>query len=82
MPTQVKRPHGFRDLFLYIVVGVAIAALAILLGVHKAKTGHSFKETISIVGVLFLGGCGTAFLLLRGRVGKAIRAGRRKPLTR
>jgi hypothetical protein len=82
MPTQVKRSHGVRDLFLYMLIGVAIAALAILLGVHQAKTGHSSKEMISIVGVLFLGGCGAAFLLLRWRIGKAIGAARRKALTK
>jgi hypothetical protein len=40
MPTQENRSHRVRDFFLYTVIGVAIAASAILLGVHQAKTGH------------------------------------------
>jgi len=40
MPTLKNRFHRVRDFFLYIVIGVAVAALAILLGVHQAKTGQ------------------------------------------
>ena len=40
MPTLKNRPHRVRDCFLYIVIGVAFAALAIVLGVHQAKTGQ------------------------------------------
>jgi hypothetical protein len=37
MPALENRSHRVRDFFLYIVIGVAVAALAILLGVHQAK---------------------------------------------
>jgi hypothetical protein len=40
MPTLENRSHRVRDFFLYIVIGVAVAALAILLGAHQAKTGQ------------------------------------------
>ena len=40
MPRLKNRSHRVRDFFLYIVIGVAVAALAILLGVHQAKTGQ------------------------------------------
>ena len=82
MPKKVKRSPRLRDLFLYIVIGVAIAALAILLGVYQSKTGLLYKEMISIVGVLFLAGCGAAILLLRWRAEKAFSAARRKLLTK
>jgi hypothetical protein len=35
-----NRSHRVRDFFLYIVIGVAFAGLAIVLGVHQAKTGQ------------------------------------------
>jgi|HubBroStandDraft_4_1064222.scaffolds.fasta_scaffold34875_1 hypothetical protein len=40
MRTLKNRSHRVRDFFLYIVIGVFVAALAILLGVHQAKTGQ------------------------------------------
>ena len=40
MPTLKNRSHRVRDFFLYIVIGVAVATLAALLGVHQAKTGQ------------------------------------------
>jgi|SRR6185312_13171853 cation transport ATPase len=40
MPKPKNRSHRVRDFFLYIAIGVAFAALAIVLGVRQAKTGQ------------------------------------------
>jgi hypothetical protein len=40
MPKLKNGSHRVRDFFLYIVIGVAVAALAIVLGVHQAKAGQ------------------------------------------
>ncbi len=40
MPTLNRRSHRLRDFSLYVVIAVAVAGLAILIGVHSAKTGQ------------------------------------------
>jgi hypothetical protein len=47
MPALENRSHRVRDFFLYIVIGVAVAALAILLGVHQAKNRSAARPSVS-----------------------------------
>ena len=50
MTTLKNRPHRVRDFLLYVVIGVAFAALAIVLGVHQAKTGQPTDFAFKWIG--------------------------------
>lgn len=50
MPKLNHRPHRLRDFSLYILIAVAFAGLAILLGVHAAKTGQQPDVAFKWVG--------------------------------
>jgi len=50
MPKPNNRSHRLRDAFLYILIAVAVAGLAILLGVHAAKTGQQPNKVGSVFG--------------------------------
>lgn len=73
MPTQENRSHRVRDFFLYIVIGVAVVAVAILLGVHQAKTGQPSDVPFKWIAFAL----NTAFVF--GSSLKATRSWLRKP---
>ncbi len=50
MPKLNRRSHRLMHLLLYIFIAVAVAGLAILLGVHSAKTGQRPDRLASIFG--------------------------------
>jgi membrane protease YdiL (CAAX protease family) len=54
MPKLNRRSHRLRDLFLYILIAVAVAGLAILLGVHAAKTGQRPDRLASVFGFVLV----------------------------
>ncbi len=60
MPKLDRRPHRLRDFSLYILIGVAVAGFAILLGVHSAKTAQRpelvFKWVGFVLNTLFVFG--------------------------
>jgi len=60
MPALNRRSHRLRDFSLYILIAVAVAGFAILLGVHSAKTGQqpdvAFKWPGFALNTLFVFG--------------------------
>jgi hypothetical protein len=54
MPKLKRRSHRLRDFFLYILIAVAVAGLAILLGVHAAKTGQRPDRLASVSGFVLV----------------------------
>ena len=60
MRTLNRHSHRLRDFSLYILIAVAVAGLAILLGVHSAKTGQrpdvAFKWVGFALNTLFVFG--------------------------
>jgi predicted lysophospholipase L1 biosynthesis ABC-type transport system permease subunit len=58
---------------------VQIIGVIVYVGAVAALTWVTAKEMISIVGLIFLGGCGAAFLLLRWRVRKALAGAHKQP---
>jgi|SRR5579862_7271850 len=50
MPALNRRSHRLRDFSLYILIAVAVAGFAILLGVHSAKTGQQPDVTFKWAG--------------------------------
>lgn len=61
MPTLNRRSHRLRDFSLYVLIAVAVAGLAILIGVHSAKTGQQpdvvFKWVGLALNTVFVFGC-------------------------
>jgi len=50
MVQQNRQSHRLRDFILYLALAVAVAGLAILLGVYQAKTGRSSQFSLKWVG--------------------------------
>jgi len=50
MPKLNRRSRRLRNFFLYILIAVAVAGLATLLGMHAAKTGQQPNKAGAIVG--------------------------------
>ncbi len=61
MPTLKRRSHRLRDFSLYVVIAVAVAGLAILIGVNSAKAGQQpdvvFKWVGFALNTVFVFGC-------------------------
>jgi len=45
-----ERSHRLRDFLLYIAIGTSLAVLAIILGVHQAKTGQKPEVLLKWIG--------------------------------
>jgi|SRR6185437_4938165 len=71
------RNFGSRKLSAVQVVGFILICAILVYPVWRMA-----KEMTSLVGLLFLAGCGACFLLLRWRVSKVGSAARRPPLTK
>jgi hypothetical protein len=50
MDRRQERSHRLRDLLAYSAIGSSLAALAILIGVHLAKTGQKPENLIKWIG--------------------------------
>ncbi len=50
MERRQEHSHGLRDFLLYIAVGTSLAVLAIILGVHQAKTGQKPEVLLKWIG--------------------------------
>ncbi len=51
---QNRQSHRLRDFILYLALAVALAGLAILLGVYQAKTGRSSQASLKWVGFVLM----------------------------
>jgi len=67
-----RRPHHLRDFTLYILIAMAIAGFAILLGVLSGKTGQRPEIVAKWVGLAGLLLCGAVFLVMRWRLRKML----------
>ena len=70
--TAANEARFWRNIISGKLTTVQIIGVIVYAGAVAALTWLTAKEMISIVGLLFLGGCGAAFLLLRWRVRKAL----------
>ena len=61
------------------VRAVHVVVIVLVCGVLAAPVWDMVKAMTSIVGWLFLAGCGALFLLLRWRVRKALADARKRP---
>jgi hypothetical protein len=50
MERRKERSHRLRDFLLYIAIGTSLAVLAIILGVHQAKTGQKPEVFLKWIG--------------------------------
>ena len=48
--TKSPGSHRLKDLFLYIAIGSSLAVLAVILGVHQAKTGQKPEVLLKWTG--------------------------------
>ena len=78
--TAANEARFWRNIISGKLSTVQRVGVLVICGAVAALTWLTAKEMISIEGLLFLVGCGAAFLLLRWRVRKAIGAARPKPL--
>jgi len=80
--TAANEARFWRNIISGKLTTVQIIGVVLCCGIVAGPILYMAKQMISIFGLLFLGGCGAAFLLLRWRVQKATGAARRKPITK
>ena len=77
--TAANEARFWRNLISGKLSTVQTIGVVIYCGAVAALAWLTAKEMISIVGLLFLGACGAAFLLLRWRVRKALAGAHKRP---
>lgn len=72
MTKQKERTRRVRDFLVYVVIGVAIAGLALLMGWGQATTGHPSASSLK------WGGCAVTLILVMWRAFGAYKVRRYK----
>jgi len=77
--TAASEARFWRNIISGKLTTVQTIGVIVYAGAVVALGWLTAKQMISIVGLMFLGGCGATFLLLRWRVRKAFEGAHKRP---